>query len=186
MLNPPPITDPEEELSEAREVAPGAEVPGHILAHHLEIPEEMGPDWSPLIAEMRDELAEGVGEVFGDLIARARPEPLIGFHQETADAAGNVSVRLIPVPIATTWEITNLYVRHGEGTDQPFEVHLEPGGQIDAVDVLTGVGASAAWSGPLYIRESVRLVVTHTGAGLTAGNRVDVAVIGRIHSTREK
>lgn len=184
MLNPPPIIDPEEELAEAREVAPGAEIPGHLLRHHLEIPEEMGPDWSPLIAEMRDELADGVAEVLGDLIARARPEPLIGFHQETADAAGNVTVRLVPVPLATTWEITNVFVRHSEATAQDFEVSLEPGGQIDALEVAADVGGSVAWSGPLYVRESVRLVIAHSAAGLTQGNRVDVAVIGRIHSTR--
>lgn len=186
MLNPPPVIDPEEELAEGREVAPGAEESGHLLAHHLEMPEQMGPDWSPLIAEMRDELAEGVAEVLGDLIAKARPEPLIGFHQEVADANGNATVRLVPVPLATTWEITNLYVLHGEGASVDFTVSLEPGGQIDALSVPTAVGASPAWSGPLYVRESVRLVIAHDGAGLTQGNRIDVAVIGRIHSTRQE
>lgn len=184
ILNPPEITTPEAELEEPREVAPAAEVPGHIQRHHLEIPEEMGPDWSPLIAEMRDELADGVAEVLGDLIARTRPEPLVQFAQGAADATGNVVVRLGYAPLATTWEIGNLYVLHAEATAQDFTVSLEPGGQIDALSVAEDVGSSPVWSAPLYMREGVRLVVEHSAGGLTQGALVNVAVIGRIHSTR--
>lgn len=182
ILNPPEITSPAEELAESREVAPGGEVSGHLLAHHLEFPEELGPDWTPLLTEMREGLSEAVGAAVAELIAQTRPEPLTVFRQATANADGVATVRLAPVPLAAMWEITNLYILHAEATAADVTVRLEPGGQIDALSVPADVGGGPDWSGPLYMRESVRLEVE--AAALTAGSNLDVAIIGLIHSTR--
>lgn len=185
ILNPPEVTTPAEELAEPRNVAPGAEISGHLLAHHLEIPEGLGPDWAPLLITMREGMSEAVGRVVAELEARGRPEPLVNFTQATAVDGVPTMATFARVPLAAVWEITNVFVLHAEAADEVIELLLEPGGQIDALTVPADVGASPGWAGPLYVREGVRLAVAAAAGALTQGSRLEVAIFGRIHSTRE-
>lgn len=184
MFNPPEITSPAAELAESREVAAAGEVAGPILAKHLEFPEGLAPEWSPLIAEMRAELGEATEAIVRQLIAEGRPEPLVAFAQDTAAANVATKATFPPVPLATIWEITNLYALHQEGGDENVVATVVPGGQIDGQVIPTAVGGSFDWSGPLYLREGQSLVVSVASGGLTAGNRLEAAIFGRIHSTR--
>lgn len=183
MVNQPEEIDPAEELEERREVAPGAEISGNILPSQLAMPEGLGPEWSPLLSSMREEMGAEIADVMRELLGEGRPEPLIGFAQGPADAAGTAVANFGYVPLATVWEITNLFARHTEGGDETATVHLEPGGQIDALTVPTLVGASATWAGPLYLRSGTRLAVHAEGLTATTGY-LEVAITGRIHSTR--
>lgn len=181
-----PDLEPAAAEAAAREVAPGVHVPGHILPADLEMPEGMSPEWAPLLAVMRDALAGGVAYVVRDLLAENHPDPLQLFPEGIADAAGGVRAETLAVPVATEWEIVHLHAIHQEAAAVNVSVFLDDpvaGAGVDVIPAATATGGSRQYD-RLKLRSGQRLVFT--GAGLTAGNYLRVAVFGVINSLRPR
>lgn len=179
-----PALEPATELTRPREVAPGVEIPGHILPSDLAMPEGLAPEWAPMLLTMREALAGGVARVVRDLLAESHPDPLQLFPEGIADAATNARADTLPVPVATEWEITHLYASHAEGGSINVGVFLDDpvaGAQFDTIVAPTVVGGSRQYD-RLKLRAGQRLSFAATG--LTAGSYLRVAVLGVITSLR--